>query len=73
MTAALHSIQIISAILVIALVLLQRSTGDMGGSSFGETSFFQTRRGSERFFFVLMIVAAAIFAFASLAVLFAGR
>ncbi len=69
MTGVLQIIQIVSSLLLIVLVLLQRGTGDMG-SAFGDTSFFQTRRGGERFFFILTIVVAVIFACSSIAVLF---
>jgi protein translocase SecG subunit len=69
MQTVLHTIQIISALVLIALVLLQRTSGDMGGSAFGNASFFQSRRGSERFFFVFTIVVAAVFAFSSIGVL----
>jgi protein translocase SecG subunit len=70
MHAVLHTMQIVSSLVLIALVLLQRTTGDMG-SVFGDTSFFQTRRGSERFFFVFTVVIAAVFAFSSIGVLVA--
>lgn len=69
MHAVLHTIQIVSALVLIALVLMQRTTGDMGGSAFGDASFFQSRRGSERFFFVFTIVVSALFAFSSIGVL----
>ncbi len=71
MLAILHIIQIASSLLLIALVLMQRSTGDMG-SAFGDTSFFQTRRGGERFFFMLTVIVAVVFAASSIAVLFAA-
>jgi len=68
MQATLHVIQVVSALLLVAMVLLQRSSGDMG-SAFGDNSFFQTRRGAERFFFVLTVIVAGIFAASSIAVL----
>ncbi|HTH93433.1 MAG TPA: preprotein translocase subunit SecG [Candidatus Paceibacterota bacterium] len=61
MSATLHSLQLVIAIVLIALVLLQRTSGDTN-SSFGESSFFQTRRGVERFLFILTIVVAILFA-----------
>ncbi len=69
MINTLHIIQVVSAIATIGLVLLQRSSGDMG-SAFGDTSFFQTRRGGERFFFALTVTVAIIFALSSIAVLY---
>ncbi len=69
MAATLHSLQLISAIALIVLVLLQRTSGDTA-SNFGDTmSFFQTRRGVERFVFVLTIIVAIIFAGISIAVI----
>ena len=67
MTGILYSIQIGAAIILIALILLQRSSGDMG-SAFGESSFMHTRRGAERFLFIVTTVVAIVFVGASLAV-----
>lgn len=69
MAYTLHLVQIISSVALIALVLLQRSQGDTS-SSFGDnTSFLQTRRGSERFLFVVTAIVAVVFAGTSLAVI----
>ncbi len=71
MAHTLHLIQIVSSIALIGLVLLQRTQGDMGGITFGgdNMSFFQTRRGAERFLFILTLACAVIFVGASLAVI----
>lgn len=70
MLYALHLTQIISSIVLIALILLQRTQGDTGSSLGGDNvSFFQTRRGAERFIFMLTIVVAILFIGASLAVI----
>jgi protein translocase SecG subunit len=62
MAATLHSLQIITGIALIVLVLLQPASGD-ASSNFGDSmSAFQTRRGFERFLFVLTIVVAVLFA-----------
>lgn len=62
MTATLHSLQLITGIALIALVLLQRTSGDTG-SNFGDSmSAFQTRRGLERVLFILTIIVAVLFA-----------
>lgn len=70
MAHILHLIQIISSIALIGLVLLQRTQGDtsswLGGDN---TSFLQTRRGAERFLFLLTVVAAIVFVGSSLAVI----
>jgi protein translocase SecG subunit len=72
MASILHTIQIITALALIALVLLQRSSGDTS-STFGESSFFQTRRGFERFLFITTVVCAVLFIAASIAVLIVSR
>jgi protein translocase SecG subunit len=69
MAYILHLIQIISSIALIVLVLIQRTQGDTG-SSFGDnTSFLQTRRGAERFLFVLTVIVAVVFVGSSLLVI----
>lgn len=69
MAYILHLIQIISSLVLIVLVLLQRTQGDTG-SSFGDnTSFLQTRRGAERFLFVCTVIVAVVFVGSSLAVI----
>ena len=69
MAHTLHLIQIISSVALIVLVLLQRTQGD-SGSSFGDnTSFLQTRRGAERFLFLLTVGIAIVFVGSSLAVI----
>jgi protein translocase SecG subunit len=70
MANILHIIQIVSGVLTIGLVLLQRASTDMGGSIGGEgTSFAHTRRGGEKFFFFTTIVFAIIFVASSIAVI----
>ncbi len=70
MANILHSIQVISAIALVALVLLQRSQGDTASSiGSGNASFLQTRRGAERFLFTLTVVVAIVFVATSLAVI----
>ncbi len=68
MATILHTIQIISAVALIALVLMNRSSNE-GGSAFGESSFMHTRRGAERFLFGLTVVIAITFAATSIAVI----
>ena len=62
MAQILQIIQIASSIALVALVLMQKATPDMGASLGGESSsFMQTRRGAERFLFILTILVAIIF------------
>lgn len=60
-------VQIISAPLMIALILLQRPDADVGGTT-DSGSFMQTRRGFERFIFIFTIIVAIVFALSSLLV-----
>ncbi len=69
MAHTLHLIQIISSIILVALVLLQRTQGDTGSSLGDTSSFLQTRRGAERFLFMVTVVVAIIFVGSSLAVI----
>lgn len=68
MAQTLQIIQIVSSILVVILVLLQRSNGDMGSALGSEGgSFLRTKRGGERFIFIATIIAGIVFAASSLA------
>lgn len=70
MIYTLHIIQIISSIILIALILVQQTQGDTGSSLGGDNaSFFQTRRGAEKFIFIFTIITAIIFIGSSLAVI----
>ncbi len=70
MAYTLHLVQLISSIALVALILLQRTNGDNGTALGGENiSFFQTRRGAERFLFVLTVIVSVIFVGSSLAVI----
>lgn len=69
MVTTLQSIQIILAIAIIILVLIQRPSNDANSTPVGsEGSFSHTKRGAERFFYVLTIITAVLFAAISLAV-----
>lgn len=73
-TSILQIVQFASSIVLIILILLQRAQGDAGTMLGGEgVSFLQTRRGAERFIFILTIIVAVVFAAASAASLFLGR
>ncbi len=73
MTYTLQIIQIVTSVLLIVLVLMQRSQGDSGGMLGGEGgSFLQTRRGAERFLFILTVIVAIAFAGVSLAAIIIG-
>ncbi len=55
--------QIIISIILIVLILLQeRSSGLSGVLGGGETQYYQTRRGLEKIVFIATVVLAVIFA-----------
>lgn len=58
------------AIVLVALILLQRPSNDASSMPVGgdSSSFMHTRRGAERFFFTMTIILAVVFAAVSLAV-----
>jgi protein translocase SecG subunit len=67
MAQTLQIIHIVSSIALVILVLLQRVSSDTGSTLGGDgSSFLQTRRGAERFLFVLTIIVAIVFVAASL-------
>jgi len=60
-------IQIISAILLVAAVLLQQQGAGLGSAFGGEGNVYRTKRGLEKNLFVATIVLAVIFLAAALA------
>ncbi len=61
MTTAINLIQIIvSLLLIIAIVLQQRGAG-LGGVFGGGGEIYQTKRGVEKFLFILTIILSIIF------------
>lgn len=74
MALTLQIIQIVSSLLLVALVLIQKASGDTGSTLGGDgSSFLQTRRGAERFLFVLTIIVALIFVASSVASIVLAR
>jgi protein translocase SecG subunit len=56
-------IQIILAVIIIGLILLQERSSGMSGlfGGGGDDGYYQTRRGMEKFIFIATIAAAIIF------------
>lgn len=74
MSIALNVIQILAAIILIAVILLQTKGSGLGGVFGGDSSVFRTRRGLERtlfrftvgwgiFFVVLSLLSVKLAAF----------
>jgi protein translocase SecG subunit len=60
-------IEIVLAIILVVAILLQQSGSDLGGAlGGGDTSFHSTRRGFEKFLFILSIVCGILFALSAL-------
>ena len=61
-------LQIIFSVILVTAILLQRSGADVGGALGGGdgSSFHSTRRGFEKFLFVLSIICATLFAISAL-------
>jgi protein translocase SecG subunit len=71
-TNILPYIQIILSIILIAAVLLQQSSAGVGGALGGGDAggLYNTRRGFEKFLFILTIVIAIAFVLMSFAAIF---
>lgn len=65
-------LQIILSIILIAVILLQQSSAGVGGALGGGDGggLYNTRRGFEKFLFILTIVIAIIFAVSSFIAIF---
>jgi protein translocase SecG subunit len=59
--ALFNYITIVSAIMVIASVLLQARSASLGAGFGGETAFFHTKRGAEKVLYYTTIGSAIIF------------
>jgi len=68
--SAINIIQIIIAIVLIGLILMQhRQSGGLGGIFGGESSateFYQRRRGLEKMLFIFTIIGIAVFLIVSI-------
>ncbi|MEK7552763.1 MAG: preprotein translocase subunit SecG [Patescibacteria group bacterium] len=62
-------LQIVLAVAVIAVILLQRNEASLGSAFGGETSVIHTKRGFEKGLFVATIVLAVLFVASSIAAL----
>jgi len=62
-TNILPYIQIILSVLLVCTILLQQSGTELGGAmGGGDSSFFHTKRGFEKFLFYFTIILAILFA-----------
>lgn len=68
MTVSLQIVQIILALTLITLVLLQAKGGGLGGIFGGDGGVYRTRRGVEKTMYQSTIVLSIIFFLVSLAI-----
>lgn len=62
MLTALPYIQLVLAVLLVTLVLIQKTDSDAGGSfGGGSDATWHVRRGGERFIFILTILVSIVF------------
>ena len=53
--------QLVSSLLLIAVILVQSRGAGLGGVFGGDSGVYRTKRGAEKFFFASTIVLAVIF------------
>ncbi len=61
MQQVLFLIQIIVAILLVVVILIQQKGSGLGSTFGGELSFYRTKRGAEKLLFYLTIFLAILF------------
>ena len=59
--AAIQILQIISAVLLIAAILMQNRGSGLGSTFGGGGEVYRTKRGAEKFLFKLTVVLAFVF------------
>ncbi|PIS07432.1 preprotein translocase subunit SecG [Candidatus Berkelbacteria bacterium CG10_big_fil_rev_8_21_14_0_10_43_13] len=67
---ALKIIQIILAVVLTTLVLMQQSGSGLGSAFGGEGNVYRSRRGIEKFLFTATIVVAVLFCVSAVATVF---
>ena len=66
MKVAIYIIQIVLAVLLILVIIIQQKGSGLGTSFGGDMSFYRTRRGAEKLLFYITIGLAAAFILSSL-------
>lgn len=62
----LDTVQIIFALILVVLILIQAKGTGLGSTFGGDSGFYGTKRGAERLTFVVTIIVACIFLLTSL-------
>lgn len=66
MKPAIYIIQIILAILLIFVIIIQQKGTGMGGAFGGDLGFYRTKRGAEKLLFYATIVLSVCFVLSSI-------
>ena len=66
MKQILMIVQIVLAVLLVVVILLQHRGTSLGGAFGGEGAVYRSRRGAEKFLFYLTIILAVLFAILSI-------
>ena len=61
MQATFNIIQIVLAVLVVVLILLQQQGSGVGGAFGGDSGFYRSKRGFEKFLFYSTIITIVLF------------
>jgi protein translocase SecG subunit len=61
------TLQIVAAVIIIILVVIQSKGTGIGSTFGGDMGFYGTKRGAEKMLFILTIVVAVTFVISSLA------
>ncbi len=67
MNQVINIIQIILALALIGLIILQSKGTGLGSTFGGDMGFYGTKRGAEKMLFILTIVVATLFLLSSIA------
>ena len=70
MTNIFKIIQIVLAVLLVILILLQQRGSGLGMAFGGDSNVYRSRRGIEKFLFYITIVVAALFCLSALVTVF---
>ncbi len=65
-TQVIYLIQIILAIILIVLIILQSKGAGLGSTFGGDMGFYSTKRGAEKILFILTFIIAGLFLISSL-------
>lgn len=66
MKPAIYAVQIILAIILIAIILVQQKGAGLGSTFGSDLGFYRTKRGAEKLLFYLTIILTCLFILSSI-------